>query len=686
MTLSEARKILGLGPQDDPRPFLNEYKEARERIAEMVRAAPNETLANRYQQGLVDFDQALAAVREHLELPPQMPPAVTPAEIPQVASVSPEPAEPHKKPDTPPTPAVTEEPVIAATPAATSAADGPVFISKRTSSLPASAPPLPESAPHSPPAGESGEAPVKSRRAAKVAWLMTLILFGIAGGLLYLKNQDDLQFQKQQRIMFLEGHGDTLIENRRWPEAGKVFDEIETLDPESTLIAAGRARIEAGMAEEQNQFVGYWTGQAKASLEAKRWDEATAAAKQVLDRFPNEPEATALLTQIAGAKALEADRMTLSAARDLLQQRKWDEAIATASKILATRPDDEDAKTLFADATKAKEKAAVDRAKARSLLELARARDQGQFDQALLDLLREASALAPEDQEIKAQLEKIAAYSRTVRVPGDFATPAEALAQARDRDRIIVAAGTWEGPLIVNSSIDLQGAGPDTTLIQCAAQKGNAITLGPGAKGAHITGFSFRHESFDPGEERYSAALVRGVTADFVDCRFYDASGHGLAVIEGGHAIISRCRFSDNGWNGIAASGPGTLLEVRQSESLRNFGHGIASWDGAAIILTDNRCEDNSRTGISSSGTANSVLFSAAPAPARQAATPPAAISSADSSSAPPPPRSRFQGMRRTRTTAPASSLISAGSLPVIPETPIPATMASRCSRTPTSP
>ena len=46
---------------------LGEFTDARERIAEMVRAAPNDTLAVRYQEGLMEFDQALAALREHLE-------------------------------------------------------------------------------------------------------------------------------------------------------------------------------------------------------------------------------------------------------------------------------------------------------------------------------------------------------------------------------------------------------------------------------------------------------------------------------------------------------------------------------------------------------------------------------------------------------------------------------------------
>jgi len=682
MTLSDARKILGLGPDDDPRPFLNEFKEARERIAEMVRTAPNDTLAERYQKGLVDFDKALAAVREHLEaigLAPRpsetpatpepapaevaapeaatIPEVVAPAETTAPVEAEPEAEKPAEPVETPVAPVEASEPEAPApveavppagetissadkeTPeepaaetaaaeakAAEPAAEAPapaeagkpepaaaeekaVFVFERTDSLPASAPPLPKSAPEKEEI-PAGDAPAqKTGRGAKVAWLMTVILLCIAGMLFYLKREEDLRLQKLEEVIALGKTGDGLIENRRWPEATQTFDKIEKLIPESSLIAEGRAKIAAGMAEEQSQFVGYLTGQAKASMEAKRWDEATASAQQVLDRFPNEKEATSLLKQISEAKAIEADRLTLATARDMLQQRKWDEAISAANKILATRPGDEDAKALLADATTARDKATADLQKARALLNQARALDKGVFDQAILDLLRQASLLSPEDPEIKAQLEKLSSYARTLRVPGDFATPAEALAQARDRDRIVIAAGTWEGPLSVTASIDLQGAGPETTIIQCAALKGSPITLGAGAKGARITGFTFRHESFDPGEERYSAALVRGVPADFVDCRFLDASGHGLAVIEGGHAVINRCRFADNGWNGVAASGAGTLLEVSQSESLRNFGHGIESWDGAAIILTGNRCDDNSRNGVHADNAGGSVTL-----------------------------------------------------------------------------
>ena len=237
--------------------------------------------------------------------------------------------------------------------------------------------------------------------------------------------------------------------------------------------------------------------------------------------------------------------------------------------------------------------------KALDLLSLALPRDQGEFDQQALDWLREAASLSPDNKEIAAQLEKMASYTRTIRVPEDFPTPEQALAVARDRDRIVLGEQTWKGPLIVNVAVELQGAGADKTIIECPADEGSAISIGPDARGARISAITFRHDSFVAlGADRFSAALVRGGEATFVDCHFKDASGHGLAIIENGQVVANRCRFSDNGWNGAAAIGKGSLLEMRECAALGNFEHGIESWDGAAVILINNRCEGNSRNGI----------------------------------------------------------------------------------------
>ena len=535
MTLSEARQILGLGPDEDPRPHLREFRVVRDRLAEMVRTAPTEALAERYQQGLQDIDRALAAIREYLEA---------------IGLKMPEPEPEH-----------------------------PV------------SPQMPEETP----------APARRRRSgltkALAAWAATLLCLSVSGWY-YLKWQDELRVGRMLAIARLEREGASHIDERRWPEAAAAFDEIERLNPESPTVPLGRRSIEAGMAEEQQQYGGYWNGQSRAALDAGRWDEAETAARKVLERFPTDREAASLLGEIAAARTGAALKEAVARAREQLSRRQWDAAIATARTILARQPGDADANNLLAEATTAKAQAADELAKARSLYQKALVRDRGQFDQQALDFLREAALLAPEDPEIASLLEKMASYTRTLRVPKDHPTPTEALANAHDRDRIVIGEGTWSGPLVVTAGVEIQGAGPDKTIIECEAGEGCVITLGPTAKGSRLSGITFRHKSQTGETERFSAALVRGATAEWVDCAFADACGHGLAVIEGGSAKALRCRFTDNGWNGASAMGENSALEIRESRLTGNFENGIEAWGGAALTASGNRCEGNSRNGI----------------------------------------------------------------------------------------
>ncbi len=531
MTFTEARKILGLGPDEDPRPLLADFRRARERIAEIVRNETDAVLAASYQDGLIEFDRAIAALREHLES----------LEIPEV-------------------PSAPSAPLI------------PSALSAQTT----------------PP-----------RRWRWLAWLGALGIAAACAAALYLYHEQDKALRIQARITRLERAGSSWVENRRWQEAADAFAEIENLSPGSPTALLGRRSIEAGMAEEQAQFVAYWTGQAVAELETGRLDEAQVSIRRVLEKFPNEKEATAVLTKIGEAQARQAREAAIAAARKLLDERQWEAAIAAARAILATSPDDADARNVLIESNDALAKFTADQRKARELLNKALARDHGQFDQLALDWLREAAALAPDDKEIAARLEKMASYTRTLRVPEDYATPAEALAAAHERDRIVLAENTWKGPLVIHTAVDLEGAGSSKTTVECPASDGCPITIGPQARGVRVSGITFRHESFlATGKERFSAALVSGGSATFVACKFSDASGHGLVVIDKGEATASRCRFSDNGWNGAAVTGAGSSLTVRESEALDNFQHGIESWSGAAVTLVNNRCEGNCLNGI----------------------------------------------------------------------------------------
>jgi len=85
-TLEEARRILGVDPDEDPANRLEEFEEARDRLADLVREAPNETIALRYQGGLQDFDRALAAVREEIDRQKEEKVAAMMALVPQPQS------------------------------------------------------------------------------------------------------------------------------------------------------------------------------------------------------------------------------------------------------------------------------------------------------------------------------------------------------------------------------------------------------------------------------------------------------------------------------------------------------------------------------------------------------------------------------------------------------------------------
>ncbi len=561
MTLEDARKIFGLGPDDDAAAHLAEFREARERIAEFVRLAPNDTLALRFQEDLEEFDRALAAVREHMELP-EIP--VTP-EPPLFPGPSPLPA------------AVKEE---SARPEPLSAAEPAPVVAKR---------------------GGGAKA---------LNWSLVLLLAAMGGGYVYLRIEEDKQLQLKGRVTFLERQGAIFVENRRWQEAREAYEQIEVLAPDSEIVSMGRRSIEAGIDEEQRQFLGYWMGEGLAALESNRLDDAQKAVELMLSMRPGDPGAIELRGRIERARSFEKIQNELLAAKLKLDARDWEGAITASAAILHTVPGQPEATTILADATTGQRKQELDFKRAADLLKQAKALDQGSFNPKALELLREAAVLAPADKEVAALLEKMSSYSRTVRVPGDFATPADALANAHDRDRILIDAGQWKGPLLIDKEVELQGAGSGKTEVECPADSSAVISFGPGARGVRVTGITFRHQLLDPAAERFSVGLVKGGDVSFTDCHFLDGAGHGLAVIGGGTASALRCRFAGNGWDGASASGPGSTLLARESEATGNFEHGLDLWDGAGGALTGNRCEGNSRNGIQIDAKAAAVTVS----------------------------------------------------------------------------
>jgi tetratricopeptide (TPR) repeat protein len=583
MTLDEARRILGLAADEDPAAHLAEFTAARNRIAELVRTAPNETLALRYQDGLVEFERALAALRE--ELDKEDPELVRRREWMAAARGSDRPEEPAARP---PADSPAASPPAAVAPAETTAEALPVADEEEPEDLPR---------------------PSYWEPARVLSLLLILAVALGGGGALWLKVREHQRFQLQERLTFLETLGAKMIDARQWPEADLAYDEIERLKPGARSAIFGRRSIEAGMEEERRQFVAYWSGEATAAFELGRTDDAAKAARMVLEKYPKESKVVELLRQIEQARSTQAREALVNATTAAIQKRRWDEADSRAKELATAFPGDPEVHILLAEIKAGRDKETRDRARARELFAAAKVRDQGQFDQNALEWLREAAALAPEDPDIAALFQKMASYTRTLQVPGDFATLAEAVAAARDRDRIVVGEGTWTGPVIIDKAITLEGAGRDKTIVEVEAAVSTAATFGRRSSGARVSGITFRHRGFDAGPDRFSALLVRGAELTMSDCRVADSAGHGLAVVEAGRVVATRCLFENNGWDGVAVRGAGSRIEFTECESTGNFGHGYDLWDAGSGAIHRSIARDNSGNGILVDTTAEDVVI-----------------------------------------------------------------------------
>lgn len=615
MTLDDAKKVLGLSPGDDPVSHVEEFTEARERIADMVRSAPNETIALRYQDGLLEFDKAMAAVREEIARKKAEKVAQLMALVPGSVSgqhISSKRADFHtEKEDEKPEP---EE--IAELPHDEVAEVAPEPIPTTITGLPkANAPRVPqvppaksvgdEPKPVQAPASEDDNFEVdfedveKSSKGRFFGYaLIFLLIGGIGGGWIYTSMEAERKQRNRDRVIFLESLGARLVESRRWDEAKQAYAEIAERDTSSKVAETGMRSIEFGMSEEQSQFVGYWSGEALAAFEAGRIDEAEKAAKKVLEKYPREKEAAELLSKIEAERLVRIREEWDGKIRSAVESRNWNEADSGLGEFSVTLPDDPMIRDLAILITEGKDQEQRDHAKARELAEAARLRDEGEFDPQTLEWMREAVALAPDDAEVKALYEKLASYSRTLHVPEDRKTLADALSDARDRDRIVLGEGTFEAGVVINAAVQLEGAGEGKTILKMAAPKGPVLTFGPDSKGATVTGLVLQHEGFDAGTSRYPIALVRGTEVEFADCVFLEGSGHGLAVVDGGHATAQRCVFKTNGWDGAAASGAGSRITINESEATGNFGHGFEIWDGASAVVTKSKASRNSRNGL----------------------------------------------------------------------------------------
>ena len=543
MDAKQARLVLGLRPGEDWRDHQLAFMAARDGMANLVRSAPTESLSQRYQEGLMEFDKALAFFREQ-----EAAERLAEREMMHLAEADP----PYEQPTS-------------------SALDEEVTTEKISTK--------------------------KSGKSSVLVWLTVLLFFGGCG---YFAYQQWLRYEdrkSQLQCAEWESQAADHVSKRQWNDALNLYDQIELAKPNSPIVVKGKRSIEAGMLEEQEQYIGYWTGEAQSAFEAMRWDDSKAAIAKVLEKIPVNNEMLALREKIALMQSEGERTRLLNVARDAMRQRNWQQALDSIELILKVNPQQQDAITLKQEVESGRKLQVEQTAKAQLLFDKAKSRHKGVFDQQVLTWMTEAKLLAPDQAEIESFYQVVASYARTLRVPAEFLTINAAVAAAKANDRIVLDKGDYKGPFQIDLAVTIEAKFGDV-ILSCAADQGAVMTFGPNAQGIRVDGVIFKHSSFDHALERFPAVQARGAAVTFSQCVFREAAGHGLAVMEGAVIEIKQCRFEANGWDGLSVFDAQTKAHIIDSVSTGNFEQGIDVWKNATAILENNRCEENSRNGI----------------------------------------------------------------------------------------
>lgn len=130
------------------------------------------------------------------------------------------------------------------------------------------------------------------------------------------------------------------------------------------------------------------------------------------------------------------------------------------------------------------------------------------------------------------------AQSATYNVPGDFTTIQDAINAAASGDTVAIGPGTYpESLTVINKTVHLHGAGPDTTILDPSS--------GPGGRGIYVSGV---------GPMSISGLTIQNGT-DLVNHPVGWDGGAGILILPGtgSSPAISNCRFFNNVANNSAA-------------------------------------------------------------------------------------------------------------------------------------
>lgn len=388
-----------------------------------------------------------------------------------------------------------------------------------------------------------------------------------------------------------------VLEIRRWSQAEELLTSLSEKGASEEWIAEARQQILQGQTEENGQQVGFLIGNAQAALEAGRLTEARKFCDQVEKLQPDHPKLSELRNLIDEGLIQVRSMLIIKSTQKSIESGNWELAEKNLAELIKLQPRHTEIPGLRKRLDDVRSALEEDRAKANELLVKARQLDEGTYSAEALTLLEEAIRIAPTD-ELRMLYKKMSTYGRALKVPSEFKTITEALKAVRGNDRIILSKGTYQESLTLPPGVEILGESRDSTVIEYEGAKGSVITLNkPGAK-VRLASLTLRHRGLVNESERYPVIAVSGARLQLEDASLRSASGHGIAVINGGIAKLAQCEISKSGWDGIVVQGEQSRISLIKVICRENLHNGLDFWEGGSGRIEDSQFLKNGRSGI----------------------------------------------------------------------------------------
>lgn len=445
------------------------------------------------------------------------------------------------------------------------------------------------------------EEPVVATGGKSSAWkwlLFTMILLGAGSGGFHLWSKAQVpQVTDSSELPRLEEYLAEALEKRRWEDAEQVVKLMKVKGASRELLTRAEAGIEEGKAEELQQQIAFLISNVSSSLETGQLTEAENYCAQVEELEPDHPKLPAFRKAISESKLQVRSRLMISAIKEAVADDDFKTARNQLESLVNLNPDHPEISVLRASFQVAEEEMLVRHEKAAKLVARARELDEGTYSSEAIALLEEAVRLHA-SEEIRDLYKRMSSYGKMVRVPADHATITEALKAAKVNDRVFVSKGTYQESLVIPSGVELVGENRAETIIECPAEVGSVITILSDAREVRVASLTLRHSGLVNDDERSPIVAVDGGSLVGENLSVVRASGHGVAVLNGGKVKLSLSKISDSGWDGVSVTGGGSSVEISEITCEGNLHHGIDFWDGASGVISKSIMTGNGRNGV----------------------------------------------------------------------------------------